>query len=59
MVGHYLSFLKMTFDEMDKHPQMKGHYIMMDNAPIHMHEDTKKYIKYRGHKFVYLPTYSP
>ncbi|KAG1142243.1 hypothetical protein G6F37_008781 [Rhizopus arrhizus] len=52
VVGHYISFLKMTLDKMDKHPYMKGHYIVMDNAPIHMHEninilntkDTKAYI---------------
>jgi transposase len=30
----------------------------MDNAPIHTHENIKKYIEYRGYKCVYLPTYS-
>ncbi|KAG0736280.1 hypothetical protein G6F57_014189 [Rhizopus arrhizus] len=49
----------MTLDEMDKYPHMKGHYIVMDNAPIHTHENIKKYIEYRGYKGVYLPTYSP
>ena len=44
---------------MDKHPHMKGHYIVMDNAPIHTHENIKKYIEYLGYKCVYLPTYSP
>jgi hypothetical protein len=38
---------------------MKGHYIVMDNAPIHTNENIKKYIEYRGYKCVYLPTYSP
>ena len=42
--GHYIFFLKMTLDEMDKHPHMKGYYITMDNAPIHTHENMKKYI---------------
>ena len=37
---------------------MKDHYIFMDNVPIHKHENIKKYIKHRGHKCVYLPTYS-
>ncbi|EIE83942.1 hypothetical protein RO3G_08647 [Rhizopus delemar RA 99-880] len=52
-------FLKMTIAEMDKHSHMKGHYIVMDIAPIHTHENIKKYIEYRGYKCVYLPTYSP
>jgi transposase len=59
VTGHYISFLKMTLDEMDKYPHMKGHCIVMDNAPIHAYEKIKKYIEYRGYKCVYLPTYSP
>ncbi|RCH94575.1 hypothetical protein CU098_009345 [Rhizopus stolonifer] len=59
VTGHYISFLKMTLDEMDKHPHMKGHYVVMDNAPIHTHKNIKKYIEYRGYKCVHLPTYSP
>lgn len=43
---------------MDKHLHMKGHYIVMDNAPIHTYENIKKYIEYRGYRYVYLPTYS-
>lgn len=34
VTGHYLSFLKATMDEMDKYQHMKGHYLVMDNAPI-------------------------
>ncbi|CEG65348.1 hypothetical protein RMATCC62417_02151 [Rhizopus microsporus] len=59
VTGHYISFLKTTLDEMGRHPHMKGHYIVMDNASIHTHENIKKYIEYRGYKCVYLPTYSP
>ena len=59
VTGHYINFLKMTLDEMDKHPHMKGHYIVMNNALNHTHENIKKYIEYRGYKCVYLPTYSP
>ncbi|CEI91916.1 hypothetical protein RMCBS344292_06193 [Rhizopus microsporus] len=44
MTGHYLSFLKATLDEMDKYPEMKGHYLVMDNAPIHSSTDIGKYI---------------
>ena len=32
---------------MDKHPHIKDHYVVMDNAPIHTHEKIKKYIEYR------------
>ncbi|KAG0975087.1 hypothetical protein G6F29_011780 [Rhizopus arrhizus] len=59
VTGHYISFLKTTLDGMDKHLHMKGHYIVMNNAPIHTHENIKKYIEYQGYKCVYLPTYSP
>ncbi|KAG1229506.1 hypothetical protein G6F68_006669 [Rhizopus microsporus] len=49
----------MTLDEMDKHPYMKGHHIVIDNAPNHMHGNIRKYIEYRGYKRMYLLTYSP
>ncbi|KAG0176765.1 hypothetical protein DFQ29_005671 [Apophysomyces sp. BC1021] len=39
VTGHYLSFLKATLDEMDRYPEMKGHYLVMDNAPIHSSTD--------------------
>ncbi|KAG1449480.1 hypothetical protein G6F46_009912 [Rhizopus delemar] len=58
VTGHYISFLKMTLDEMGKYPHMKGYYIVMDNALIHTHENIKKYIEYRGYKCVYFPTFS-
>ncbi|KAL1928321.1 hypothetical protein VTP01DRAFT_2677 [Rhizomucor pusillus] len=51
VTGHYLSFLKATMDEMDKYPHMKGHYLVMDNAPIHKSEDTQKYIKSRNYRY--------
>ncbi|CEG67437.1 hypothetical protein RMATCC62417_03868 [Rhizopus microsporus] len=60
VTGHYLSFLKMTLDEMDKHPQTNGHYIVMDDAShSYIRKHCEIYIKYRGYKCVYLPTYSP
>ena len=49
----------MILDEMDKHPYMKGHHIVIDNAPNHMHGNIRKYIEYRGYKRMYLLTYSP
>jgi transposase len=44
---------------MDKYPNIKDHYIVMDNAPIHTNKNIKKYNEYRGYKCMYLPTYSP
>ncbi|KAL1927000.1 hypothetical protein VTP01DRAFT_5330 [Rhizomucor pusillus] len=59
VTGHYLSFLKATMDEMDKYEQMKGHYLVMDNAPIHKADDISKCIESRGYRSVYLPSYAP
>ncbi|KAG1046675.1 hypothetical protein G6F43_010849 [Rhizopus delemar] len=59
VTGHYLSFLKATMDEMDKYQHMKGHYLVMDNAPIHKAEDISRYIESRGYRCAYLPSYSP
>ncbi|KAG1041036.1 hypothetical protein G6F43_012180 [Rhizopus delemar] len=44
---------------MDRYPEMKGHYLVMDNAPIHSSTDIGKYINSRGYRYVYLPPYSP
>ena len=55
---HYISFLKETSDDMDKYPQMKGHYLIMDNAPIHTSTDIAKYIEYCEYRCAYLPPYS-
>ena len=55
----YLNFLKATLDEMNKYPEMKGHYLVMNNAPIHSSTDIGKYIHSRGYRYTYLPPYSP
>ncbi|KAL7327050.1 hypothetical protein PS15p_212328 [Mucor circinelloides] len=44
---------------MDEHPEMKGHHIVMDNAPIHMPKAINPIILGRGYILVYLPPYSP
>ena len=59
VTGHYISFLKATMDEMNQYPNMKGHYFVMDNAPIHISVDIAKYIEARGYRCAYLPSYSP
>ncbi|KAG1147971.1 hypothetical protein G6F37_005407 [Rhizopus arrhizus] len=59
VTGHYVSFLKATMDEMDQYPHMKGHYLVMDIAPIHTSDTIAKYVKSRGYRCAYLPPYSP
>lgn len=59
VTGHYFNFIVSTLDILDQHEQLKGHYIVMDNAPIHKNTDIRKYIEQRGYGCVYLPAYSP
>ncbi|EIE80821.1 hypothetical protein RO3G_05526 [Rhizopus delemar RA 99-880] len=59
VTGHYFNFIANTLDVMDRHEEFKGHYIVMDNAPIHKHRDIKLYIESRGYNCVHLPPYSP
>lgn len=44
---------------MDKFPDMKGHFLIMDNAPIHTSNSISELIVTRGYRCVYLPPYSP
>lgn len=46
-------------DEIDCFPELKGHCIVMDNAPIHTAKDIDELITKRGYKSIYLPPYSP
>lgn len=59
VTDHYFNFIAKTLDILDKHPQFKGHYLIMDNAPIHTNEDIRKHVESRGYGCVYLPSYSP
>lgn len=56
---HYLQFINDTMDIMDEFPEMKGYFIIMDNAPIHIPEMIDPIIMKRGYTPVYLPPYSP
>jgi transposase len=44
---------------MDQFPEMKGFYIVMDNAPIHTADEIEEIISKRGYRSIYLPPYSP
>lgn len=59
VTGHYARFISKTLDEMDKFPEMKNFYIVMDNAPIHTSDSIKNLIEARGYRAIYLPPYSP
>ncbi|EIE86165.1 hypothetical protein RO3G_10876 [Rhizopus delemar RA 99-880] len=48
-----------TLDEMDKYSEMKGHYLIIDNTPIHSSFDIGKYIHSGRYRYVYIPPYSP
>lgn len=55
---HYLAYLTNIMDTLDK-SDMKGQYLVMDNAPIHKTKVIQKLIEDRGYKCLYLPPYSP
>lgn len=57
--GHYLHFLNDTMDIMDGFPEMRGYFIVMDNALIHIPKVIDPMIINRGYTPVYLPPYSP
>ncbi|KAG1038350.1 hypothetical protein G6F43_012702 [Rhizopus delemar] len=59
VTGYYINFIKSTLDVLDNHEEFKGHYIVMDNAPIHTSKDIERYITSRGYGCIYLPPYSP
>ena len=55
VTGHYFNFISSVLDVMDRHEQFRGHYLVMDNTPIHTHGDIQKHIESRGYGCVYLP----
>lgn len=42
---HYVNFIKDILAEMNKFPEIKEHYLIMDNAPIHVSKIIGKMIK--------------
>ncbi|KAG1152798.1 hypothetical protein G6F37_000839 [Rhizopus arrhizus] len=41
--GHFVQFISDTLDMMDEFPNMKGFYVVMDNAPIHSRDVVDPY----------------
>ncbi|CEP15781.1 hypothetical protein [Parasitella parasitica] len=58
VTGYYINFIASTLDVMDRHEEFKNFFLVMDNVPIHTHEDIGRYIVARGYGCVYLPPYS-
>jgi transposase len=55
-----MQFVVNTMGNMDQFPEMKGYHIVMDNAPIHVHDIIDPIITRRGYILVYPPPlYSP
>ncbi|CEP19829.1 hypothetical protein [Parasitella parasitica] len=55
---HFLNYLHNTLKVLEKN-NLRGQYIIMDNAPIHKNQSVKQLIESQGHKCIYLPAYSP
>ncbi|KAG1136225.1 hypothetical protein G6F37_010262 [Rhizopus arrhizus] len=58
VTGYYFNFISSVLDVMDCHERFRGHYLVIDNAPIRTHEDIQKHIESHGYGCVYLPPYS-
>ncbi|KAI8054873.1 hypothetical protein BDF21DRAFT_468170 [Thamnidium elegans] len=48
-VEHYLQLISDTMDIMDEFPEMKGYFIIMDSAPIHVPEMIESIIMQQGY----------
>ena len=59
VLGHYFKFISDTLNVLDRHEQFKVHYLIMDNASIHISDQIEKLIVSRGYGCVYLSPYSP
>jgi hypothetical protein len=55
---HFLAYISNVMDVLDTN-NMKGHYLVMDNAPIHTPVKVRELVEGRGYKCLYLPPYSP
>jgi transposase len=55
---HFLAYISNVMDVLDRN-NMKGHYLVMDNAPIHTPVKVRELVESRGYQCLYLPPYSP
>lgn len=57
-IDRYWKHVSNILDVTNKLPEMKGFYLVMDNALIHISDKLDKMIISRGYKYVYLLLYS-
>jgi hypothetical protein len=57
--AHFVKFINDLLDIMDLDENMKGSYIVMDNASIHKSKPMIRKIESKGYRIIYLPLYSP
>ena len=54
---HFLAFLSNVMDVQDRN-DLKGNYLVVDNAPIHTPAKIRDLVQCRGYKWLYFPPYS-
>ncbi|KAI8375640.1 hypothetical protein EDC96DRAFT_475038 [Choanephora cucurbitarum] len=52
ITNYYLRFIDKILEEMAKYPQMKDHYVLTNDAPIHTSKLIRVAIESRGYKYV-------
>jgi DDE superfamily endonuclease len=57
-IEHLLAYISNVMDVLDRN-NMKRHYLVMDNAPIHTPIKVRELVESAGYKCLYLPPYSP
>ena len=55
---YFLIYITNVMDVLDRN-DIKRHYLVMDNAPIHTPAKIRDLVENRGYKCLYLPPYSP
>lgn len=59
IVGHYIQFFSDTLAIMDPFPDMKGFYIVMDNAPMHSRPSVDQVVIEVGYIYIHIYVLPP
>lgn len=59
ITGHFMQLLQNTLQYLDRSPEFKNCFLIMNQAPIHTHPSVKELIELRGYRCLYLPSQSP
>lgn len=52
-----LAFKRSHVDKMGQYLHMKGYYLVIVNAPIHIFDNRTKHSMFPGYRYAYLPFY--